>query len=212
MSDFFQTVFSSISIADVVDIAIVAFLVYELLLFIRRTGTGQLVKGLLLLIAAFFLSDLLQLNTLHWILKSITAVGIIALVVVFQPEIRRALEYFGTSNLSRNKTFVTDRAGEIIKEYTVAVNNLSKTRTGALIVIERSTALTDRVNMGTIIDAEISDALIENIFEPKTPLHDGAMIIRNERIYAAACTRRNYHCCAQKHSQYSFHTHDIFLL
>ena len=187
MSDFFQTVFSSISVADVVDIAIVAFLVYKLLMFIRRTGTEQLVKGLLLLIAAFFLSDLLHLNTLHWILKSITAVGIIALVVVFQPEIRRALEYFGANSLTRGKAFGTGSAEKIIKEYTVAINNMSKTRTGALIVIERNTALTDRVNTGTVIDAEISSQLLENIFYKGSPLHDGAVIVRGDKLYAAGC-------------------------
>ena len=187
MSDFFQTVFSSIGIADVIDIAIVAFLVYKLMDFIERTGTGQLVKGLLLLVAAFFVSDLVHLNTLHWILKSIAAVGIIALVIVFQPEIRRALEYFGTRNLMKGKRVSSSRAQEIIKEYIAAILDMSKTRTGALIIIERNVALNDRVNTGTIIDAEISAQLIGNIFYKGSPLHDGAVIVRSDRLYAAGC-------------------------
>ena len=187
MSEFFQTVFTSIGIADVIDIAIVAFLVYKLMDFIERTGTGTLVKGLLILVAAFFISDLVHLNTLHWILKSLAAVGIIALVVVFQPEIRRALEYFGTRNLMMGRRVTSSRAQEIIKEYIAAILDMSKTRTGALIVIERDVALNDRVNTGTVIDADISAQLIGNIFYKGSPLHDGAVIVRGDRLYAAGC-------------------------
>ncbi len=187
MTDFFKTVFSSIGIIDIIDIAIVAFLVYELIAFIKKTGSQQIIKGLFVLVVVFFLSELFGLNTLHWILKSIMAVGIIAVVVVMQPEIRRALEYFGKVNFSGIAGFSADESEKIIREYTAALKELADTKTGALIVIERRTALDNRINTGTVLDAEISAQLFGNIFYKGAPLHDGAVIIRKDRIYAAGC-------------------------
>ena len=180
MTDFIQTVFMGMKITDIIDILVVALIVYKLLDFIRETRAEQLVKGLILFGAVFFLSDVLNLNTLNWLIKSITTVGIIALVIVFQPELRRALEYFGRSRTLTLVSVEEQKAKHIIDE-------LAKTRTGALIVIERGTALTDRIKTGTIIDAEITAQLLGNIFYEGAPLHDGAVIIRGERIHAAGC-------------------------
>ena len=166
MSNFFQTVFSNIGIADILDIVVVAFIVYKVLEFIRETRAEQLVKGLLLLAAAFFVSDFLNMNTLNWILKGITTMGILALVVVFQPELRRALEYVGRNKFVRGSmlNIGKEKAIKITDEFVSALQNLSSEKTGALIVIERQTALNDRVETGTIIDADISEQLRGNIF------------------------------------------------
>ena len=189
MSNFFQTVFSNIGIADILDIVVVAFIVYKVLEFIRETRAEQLVKGLLLLAAAFFVSDFLNMNTLNWILKGITTMGILALVVVFQPELRRALEYVGRNKFVRGSmlNIGKEKAIKITDEFVTALQNLSSEKTGALIVIERQTALNDRVETGTIIDADISEQLIGNIFYEGAPLHDGAVIVRGDRLYAAGC-------------------------
>ncbi len=187
MSNTFQTLISSIGLTDILDILIVAFLVYKVLGFIKETRAEQLVKGLILLAVAFFVSDLLNLNTLNWILKSITAVGIIALVVVFQPELRRGLEYVGRSKLRSISSIGEEKANQVIQEFIEAIEYLSSTRTGALIVIERETALTDICETGTRINAEITDQIIGNIFYEGAPLHDGAVIIRGDRVYAAGC-------------------------
>lgn len=189
MSNFFNTIFSNIGIADILDILVVAFIVYKVLEFIRETRAEQLVKGLLLLGAAFFVSDFLNMNTLNWILKGITTMGILALVVVFQPELRRALEYVGRNKFIRGSmtSIGKEKALKITEEFVTALRNLSADKTGALIVIERQTALNDRVETGTIIDADISEQLIGNIFYEGAPLHDGAVIVRGDRLYAAGC-------------------------
>ncbi len=168
---------------------VVAFIVYKVLEFIRETRAEQLVKGLLLLAAAFFVSDFLNMNTLNWILKGITTMGILALVVVFQPELRRALEYVGRNKFVRGSmlNIGKEKAIKITDEFVTALQNLSSEKTGALIVIERQTALNDRVETGTIIDADISEQLIGNIFYEGAPLHDGAVIVRGDRLYAAGC-------------------------
>lgn len=187
MTDFIQTVFVGMKLTDIIDILIVALIIYKLLDFIRETRAEQLVKGLILFGAVFFLSDVLNLNTLNWLIKSITTVGIIALVIVFQPELRRALEYFGRSRTLTLVSVEEQKAKHIIDEFIDAVTELAKARTGALIVIERGTALTDRIKTGTVIDAEITAQLLGNIFYEGAPLHDGAVIIRGERIHAAGC-------------------------
>ena len=189
MSNFFQTVFSNIGILDILDILVVAFIMYKVLEFIRETRAEQLVKGLLLLLVAFFASDVLNLNTLNWILKGVTTMGIIALVVVFQPELRRALEYVGRSKITKGNIshIGREKAVRIVDEFVTAIQTLSAEQTGALIVIERETALNDRVETGTVIAARISAQLIGNIFYEGAPLHDGAVIVRGDRLYAAGC-------------------------
>ena len=189
MQKFFENVFSDIGINDIIDIVIVAFLVYKLIGFIRESRAEQLVKGLLLLVLLTFLSDKLNLYTLHWILNGVLTLGVFALVVVFQPELRRGLEYVGRNKFLKG-TFGRldkDKSKHIVSEFVKAIEDCSETRTGALIIIERQTALTDVAETGTPMNAEISAELLENIFYEGAPLHDGAVIVRGDKILAAGC-------------------------
>lgn len=189
MQDFFKNVVSGIGIMDILDILIVAFIIYKILGFIRETRAEQLVKGLLLLVIATFLSDLLNLYTLNWMLRGAMMLGTVAIVVVFQPELRRGLEYIGRTKIVRTGFGQLDKekAKHITTEFIKAIDTFSKDRTGALIVLERETSLTDMTESGTIIDAEISAELLGNIFYEGSPLHDGAVIIRGDRLFAAGC-------------------------
>ncbi len=176
-------------IADILDILIVAFLIYQLLKYTRQTRVSQVAKGIVVLLLASWLSELFGMRTLSTLLKWVISAGPVVLIVVFQPEIRRMLEGIGNSSLfDRVKT--DDREIEvalIVTEMTRALLNMAKRRVGALIVIERRTRLTEIINTGTQVDGLISQPLIENIFEPNTPLHDGAVIVRGDRVVAAAC-------------------------
>ena len=189
MREFFYNIVAGIGLNDVLDIAIVAFIVYKVLGFIRETRAQQLVKGLIVLIVTFFISDVLHLYALNWIMKGTMTLGVIALVVVFQPELRRGLEYVGRSKIMKAPFGQLDKekAKKITDEFIKAIDYCSSTRTGALIVLERETALTDIAETGTEINADISAQLIGNIFYEGAPLHDGAMIIRGDQIYAAGC-------------------------
>ena len=179
---------SNIGINDVLDILIVAFILYKVIGFIRETRAEQLAKGLIIFIAATLLSEWLELYTLHWILSGTMTVGLIALVVIFQPELRRGLEYLGRSKIPTVFNQVDkDEAKHIINEFVKAIENMSSSRTGALIVIERETLLNEIVETGTVIDAAISEQLIGNIFYEGSPLHDGALIVRGDRLRAAGC-------------------------
>lgn len=177
---------------NIVDIAILTVLIYNLLKLVRHTRASSLFKGIIFILAMALVSDALEINATSWILQQIISVGIVVLVIVFQPEIRRMLEQLGRSQIAR-KVFGSaqkQRNGQMelhVTEIVKALNDMSRKRIGALIVIERATKLGDVIESGTVVDAEISSQLIENIFEPNTPLHDGAMIIRDERIAAAAC-------------------------
>lgn len=176
-------------IADILDILIVAFLIYQLLKYTRQTRVSQVAKGIVVLLLASWLSELFGMRTLSTLLKWVISAGPVVLIVVFQSEIRRMLEGIGNSSLfDRVKT--DDREIEvalIVTEMTRALLNMAKRRVGALIVIERRTRLTEIINTGTQVDGLISQPLIENIFEPNTPLHDGAVIVRGDRVVAAAC-------------------------
>lgn len=188
MGTFFNNIVSSIGVTDILDIAIVAFLVYKVLGFIRETRAEQLAKGLLVLVVVTLLSDLLHLYTLHWMLSNLMTVGLLALVVLFQPELRRALEKLGRSKFINIAGDVNkEEAKKIVTDISKAVEAMSASRTGALMVIEKETALNDIVETGTVIDAAISAEMIGNIFYEGAPLHDGAMIIRGGRLYAAGC-------------------------
>ncbi len=166
-----------------------SFLAYKVIGFIRDSRAQQLVKGLFVLFAAFFLSDVLDLYALNWILRGTMSIGIIALVVVFQPELRRALEYVGRSKIVKAPFSQLDKekAKDITDEFVKAVDSFSATKTGALIILERETALVDIAETGTEVNADISAQLLGNIFYEGAPLHDGAVIIRADRIYAAGC-------------------------
>lgn len=188
METFFNNIVSSIGITDVLDILIVAFIVYKVLGFIRETRAEQLAKGLVILVIITLLSRLLHLYTLNWILSGVMTVGLVALVVIFQPELRRALEYLGRSRFVNVLDGVDkEEAKRMVLEMVEAIDNMSSSRTGALIVIEGEITLNDIVETGTIIDAAVSTEMIGNIFYEGAPLHDGALIVRGDRLYAAGC-------------------------
>lgn len=180
---------SQFRIADAIDIIIIAVLLYHLIIFTRETRAIQLVKGLGVLFIVAFLSDLFQLSTLNWLLNSIIVSGLIVIVVLFQPEIRRVLERIGRGKLFELSMlgFESPENVQIVSEMKQAIMNLAKRRVGALIVIEQKTGLGEVIGTGTRIDGLISAPLLENIFEPNTPLHDGAVIIRGGIIVSAAC-------------------------
>lgn len=174
-------------ILDIIDITIVAFLIYYGIKFVKETRAYQLLKGLVVIIAVMYISRVLELNALNFILESTLQIGLIALLVVFQPELRRALEKVGTTSFKKIIK-VSDDAGEFdVDEICSAVGRLAASKTGALILIERNTKLGDIMSSGTAIDSQISSRLLENIFVPNTPLHDGAVVIGDNRIKAAAC-------------------------
>jgi diadenylate cyclase len=181
-------VFNRPSITDILDILIVAFLLYELLMLTRQTRASAVLKGLGMLILASWVSDLLGLTALNWVLLNIVNNGAVVLVILFQPELRKALEQIGRGAILDSA--YSDDEGDnkrIVSEISQCLTNLSRRRVGALIVIEQKTGIKDIIETGTSIDAMISAPLLENIFEPNTPLHDGAVVIRGTRVAAAAC-------------------------
>lgn len=181
-------VFNRPTIADVLDILIVAFLLYELLMLTKETRASAVLKGLVTLVVASWVSDLLGLTALNWVLLNVVNNGTVVLVILFQPELRKALEQLGRGAI--HKTAVSadlEESGHIVSEITSCLLTLSRRRVGALIVIEQRIGLKDVIETGTSLNSQISAALLENIFEPNTPLHDGAVVIRGPRIMAAAC-------------------------
>ncbi len=183
----FGAILAGIGFSDVVDIAIMSFCIYKAMAFINNSRAAQLAKGLLIIIVAFFVSDFLNFYTFNWILEKLLGVGLIALVVVFQPELRRALEYLGKRQFG-NRTYMSrDSINSLVQQIGASVGYFSSIKEGALIVIERDIALTDIAENGTIIDATLSEELLENIFYEGSPLHDGALIIRGDRVHAAGC-------------------------
>lgn len=189
MVEFFQNVFVGFRLIDVLDIVIVAYLVYKILGFIQETRAQQLVRGLVVLGIVFFLSDFLKLYLLNWLLRNFVTMGFFALIVLFQPELRRGLEQLGRRNIvsGQFRSLDKENAIEVVKEIVAAVDDFSATRTGAQIVFERETMLNDIIETGTIVDARISVRLLGNLFYEGSPLHDGAVIIRGDRIHAASC-------------------------
>lgn len=178
-------------ISLILDIAIVIFLAYELLRIVKDSRAWQLVKGIAFLVIATALSGLLKLHILNYILSTVMDWGVILIIIIFQPEIRRALEQLGgTNKFSRffgfDKDIITKTKEDIYK-VVIAVYELAQKRTGALIVIERDIQIKDIIATGIPLDSEVSPQLLVNIFVPNTPLHDGAVVISNNRIAAAAC-------------------------
>ena len=175
----------------ILDITIVIFLAYELLRMVKDSRAWQLVKGIALLIIATALSKVLNLYILNYLLSAIMDWGVILIIIIFQPEIRRALEQIGgTNRLSRFFGFEKDiitKTKEDIYKIVIAAYELAKNKTGALIVIERDIQIKDIISNGIPMDAEVSPQLLVNIFVPNTPLHDGAVVISNNKIAAAAC-------------------------
>ncbi len=194
IGDFIITTVKNFIWQDIVDIVFVAIIIFYVLKFIRDTRAAQLMKGILLIVLLFQLAKVLQLQATSFILNSTLEFGILAVLIVFQPELRTLLERIGRSRggksipffgVDRNQTDV--QIASDITNIVDAVSNMSATRTGALIVVERSTKLGEVINTGTTLDAGIVSEMITNIFFPKAPLHDGAMIIRDGRIKAAGC-------------------------
>ena len=176
-------------ISDVVDIAIMAFLIYKVIMLMRRTNSGAVAKGVLLLLIALGVSTFFHLNTVSYLLQQLMVWGVVALVVIFQPEIRRFLEQMGRTSLG--KVFTPEEArNELDSAITQTVDaymSLSKSKTGALMVFERKNMLDDAIKTGTALDCTVNAELLKNIFWNKAPLHDGAVIVRAGRIVGAGC-------------------------
>lgn len=176
------------SIKEIIDILIVSYVIYKLVLVLRGTRAIQLLQGIFVVLLVWALSFLFNLNTLQWLMNQMFTYGVMALIIIFQPELRRALEQLGRGKLFSRTNSDEDhelnrRIGEIVK----TVNHLSKRKIGALIVFERETGLTDYVESGIPLNSHITSELLINIFIPNTPLHDGAVIIRQDVIMAAGC-------------------------
>ena len=177
------------SVFDLIDILIMAFIIYKVIMFIRRTSTGAVAKGILLLLVALLVSGALQLNTVNFLMGRIVEYGALALVILFQPEIRRFLEQMGRTNLGEVFTHAEERneLDSAITQTVDAYTSLSKSKTGALMVFERKNMLEDAIKTGTALDCSVNAELLKNIFWNKAPLHDGAVIVRGGRIVGAGC-------------------------
>lgn len=187
----FITQITAMTPIDIIDILIVSVVVYYLIKFIRERRAGKLAIGVVVLIILQFVGQTLKFMAVQFIMQNVFQVGLIALIVVFQPELRSALEKMGGQSL-RNLKSITEQKDiqaitSMINDMCEALFDLSKDKTGALVVIERSTKLGDVIKSGTMIDAVMSPFLLKNIFFNKAPLHDGAVIVRGTRIYAAGC-------------------------
>lgn len=181
-------IFKGFSIFSVIDILVVYFIFYKGYSLIRETRAEQLLKGIILIFLLIPVSDLLNLTMLNWILENTLTISVISLIIIFQPEIRKALEHIGRTSFV-DKIIYEDEEIMIgvVNEIVSAVDALAKEKVGALIVIEQMTGLGDIINTGTKINGDVSSALLQNIFVVNTPLHDGATIIRNDKIVAAGC-------------------------
>ncbi|NLM36073.1 MAG: TIGR00159 family protein [Clostridiales bacterium] len=179
----------SIDIFAILDIAVISYIFYKGYTLLNDTRAMQLIKGIIFIVILIPISDLLNLTMLNLILNETLTIGVLSIVIIFQPEIRRALEHLGRTAFTEKHLLLEDDKvmDKVVTELVNAVDNLSKSKTGALIAIEQKTGLNDVIASGTEIDAIVSSALLENIFVVNTPLHDGATIIRNDRILAAGC-------------------------
>lgn len=191
MSEYYSLIINTIrniSIWSIMDILVVSFIFYKIYKLMQETRAEQLLKGLVLVLILLPISYILKLDMLNFIINKTLTIGVLSVVIIFQPEIRRALEHLGRSAFEdiHNMPSGENRV-EIVDEIVAAVENLAATKTGALIVIEQATGLGEVLGSGTIIDAKVSSALLENIFVVNTPLHDGATIIRKDRIHASGC-------------------------
>lgn len=188
--------FQTFKLVDLLDILIIAFLIYQLLGFVNRTRAGQLAKGALIVMAVYLVANILNMRTVTWLLNSLLQVGLLTLVVLFQPEIRRALERMGQTDQWAYRFFNKNRYNDTslkgawrsaIIAICDAAERFSETKTGALIVLERNTNLSEIVRTGTPVNSAVNLEVLGTIFYEGTPLHDGAAIIENGRIKAAGC-------------------------
>lgn len=178
-----------ITISDIIDIAIIAYIAYRMLLLVRHSRGAQVAKAIVLLLAALVLSNAFRLNVVNFILSKTVELGLLALVVVFQPEIRRFLEQVGSSRLGDmfSKEEIPSEIEDAISQTVAAYTALSRDKVGALMVFERKTPLDDIIKTGTVLDCSVSSELLKNLFWNKAPLHDGAVIVRSGRIAGAGC-------------------------
>lgn len=182
---------SSVSAVDIIEIIILTFIVYKVMLWFKKTQAWALFKGIVVILILIFLADMFNFTTIIWIASKAFNVGFLALIIIFQPELRRALEQIGQNNFVRGvitqtktKKYITDHTQN---ELVTAVAGLASTKTGALICIQREVGLSEYENTGITIDSAISSQILLNMFVNKTPLHDGAVIIANNRIVSATC-------------------------
>lgn len=187
VANFLQTL-TALSWRSVLDIALVTFVFYKAIVLIRGTRAEQLVKGLVIMLIAAVLSGQLGLSTFHWILRQTLTLGLVAIPIVFQPELRRALETLGRGKIFARSDFLAEKEVEhMLDELVKAIEVLVKKRLGALVVLERETGLNEIIETGIVIDGQVSAELLINVFLPRSPLHDGAAIIRGSRLMAAGC-------------------------
>lgn len=184
-----------VHISDIIEIIIIAFLIYQVICWFQNTRAWTLLKGILVLLVFMAVSSVFQFNTILWILRQTLSIGIIAIIILFQPELRRALERLGTKNFVSSMLGIVEQKNmtmEEITDHTInevarAAFEMSKAKTGALIVFEQQVALGEYESTGIQVDACVSSQLLINIFEKNTPLHDGAVIVRNNRVVSATC-------------------------
>lgn len=181
-----KDILASIGITDILDILFIAFLIYELFTLIRRTNSKNIAKGMFILFAVYALCDILEMKMMMEVLNKAIQLGLIALVILFQPELRRLFERIGGS-LKTGKDVYSGTMESAVAQTVLASTEMSSTKTGALIIFERNNQLNDIMSTGTIINADATAELIKNIFFNKAPLHDGALIIRDGRLAAAGC-------------------------
>lgn len=184
-----QNIILTINGWDILDIAIVSYIIYRLLTVVRKTSSGSVIKGIILVLAVMWISFLLNLDVISFLIGQTLKLGVLVLIILFQPELRRFLEQMGSSNfkLIFGKRVNVGIIEESVANTVAASIKMSKKRTGALIVFEREIPLIDFIKTGTRLDSILSDELLTSIFFPKSPLHDGAVIVRNGRIIAASC-------------------------
>lgn len=180
---------STMRFSDIVDILIVAYLIYNIIMLIRKTNSFRLARGILLILIALWLSGVLKLTMFNRLLQKTVELGLIALVIIFQPELRRLLEHMGSKTFPSfgSKPLETLGMDNVISQTIAACTQLSSTKTGALIVFECGVTLDEQMRSGTTVNSDVTAELLKNIFYPKAPLHDGAVVIRDGRIAAAGC-------------------------
>lgn len=197
MTEFFNNVIHYIEpyivypdiIMNILDVAILTFIIYKILRFVLKTTAEQVIKGIFLLLICTWVSNLVGLSTINWILRNVLSVGVVVIVVIFQPEFRRILERFGHLSALGIKTSGTapSDASRIVNSIVAVAEDIASRRWGALIIIENKTGLQEYMSSGIPIDAKVTEELLGNIFTHNAPLHDGAVILRQDRIVAAGC-------------------------
>ena len=187
----FSSMLPTIKVMDIVDILVVAFLIYKVIMMVRSTSAARIAKSVLIILILAGVTQLLNMYLLNYILDKILEIGLVALIVVFQPELRQILEQIGSKNIRLLRVFAPEQQvsemEQAIDQTVMACTEMSKSRTGVLIVFERKILLNDMVRSGTTLDASVSSELLKNIFFVKAPMHDGAVIIRRGRILGAGC-------------------------